>query len=214
VASLVYRRRRPFHPKRFFDLINKFWSVEETGLPPAEEEEEEDAENAEEGEEEEEEEERVEDAIANMTDQEKKEELSKAEAKLEAIENARKAINETRKASAFAGVLRSKGFVWVTGKTARNDNICFWSGAGAVLAVGPEGPWFCLRDRDTWPDDTEGILADIGDYENGDRRQEIVFIGVDVDHQRLTAALDACLVTDEEWANAGKLEDPMLPWDA
>jgi G3E family GTPase len=212
VGSVVYRQRRPFHPKKFFDLVNALWSVEESGLQIDEHggDGEEDAEEGEGADEEE----LAEEEPAELTDEEKAAELAKAEALLERIEQARKALNEARKQSAFAGVLRSKGFVWLTGKKSRNDNICFWSGAGAVLSIGPEGPWFCLRPRETWPDDTAGILADIGDHEHGDRRQEIVFIGIDIDKARLFSALDRCLVTDDEWANAEELEDPMLAWEA
>jgi G3E family GTPase len=51
----------------------------------------------------------------------------------------------------------------------------------------------------------------------GDRSQDIVWIGVDMDEASLRAMLDVCLLTDEEmelgpagWAD---FEDPLPPWD-
>lgn len=51
----------------------------------------------------------------------------------------------------------------------------------------------------------------------GDRRQEIVFIGVNVDKTGIIAVLDAALVTDAEFQEytakvAAQLPDPQLPW--
>jgi len=47
---------------------------------------------------------------------------------------------------------------------------------------------------------------------HGDRRQELVFIGIDMDQERITAALEACLVTDQEWAECAALPDPWAEW--
>ena len=52
----------------------------------------------------------------------------------------------------------------------------------------------------------------------GDRRQELVLIGTDVDEQGLRSKLDACLLTDAEMelGTEGWLEfsDPFEPWTA
>jgi hypothetical protein len=51
----------------------------------------------------------------------------------------------------------------------------------------------------------------------GDRCQEIVWIGINMDEAGLRGMLDACLLTDEEMALGPEgwaaFEDPLPPWD-
>ncbi|MEL7337573.1 MAG: GTP-binding protein, partial [Planctomycetota bacterium] len=53
----------------------------------------------------------------------------------------------------------------------------------------------------------------IGVY--GDRHQELVFIGHEMDQARITQTLDACLLTDDEFAQGpeawANFEDPFPP---
>ena len=42
------------------------------------------------------------------------------------------------------------------------------------------------------------ILKDFADDEMGDRRQELVFIGVNMDREAITLLLDGCLLTETE----------------
>eukprot|EP00879_Flechtneria_rotunda_P023271 GHRR01024614.1.p1 GENE.GHRR01024614.1~~GHRR01024614.1.p1 ORF type:complete len:181 (-),score=34.36 GHRR01024614.1:241-783(-) len=51
----------------------------------------------------------------------------------------------------------------------------------------------------------------------GDRCQELVWIGINMDEAAIRRMLDACLLTDEEMALGPKgwamLDDPLPPWD-
>jgi len=113
------------------------------------------------------------------------------------------------------GVLRSKGFFWLA---SRYDVVGLWSQAGGACRHGPAGRWWSGSPKEEWPDEP-GRLAEIEasiEGDDGDRRQEIVIIGVDVDEAVMRARLDACLLTDEEmklglsgWA---LLPDPFPIW--
>lgn len=64
-------------------------------------------------------------------------------------------------------------------------------------------------------DNTAAILEN-WTAESGDCRQELVFIGQNIDFAELSTALDACLLTDEEMALGPmgwlRLPDPFGPW--
>ena len=94
-------------------------------------------------------------------------------------------------------VLRSKGFMWISNS---HSTAYYWSHAGQHFEIRNEGDWWDAVPSEDWPQD-EGprntILADFDD-KNGDRRQEIVFIGVGMDEEAISAQLDSALLTDEE----------------
>jgi G3E family GTPase len=114
------------------------------------------------------------------------------------------------------GVVRSKGFFWLA---TRMRDCGSWAQAGSSLSIGRAGMWYAALPRSQW----EGIggLADWvkSNWQEpfGDRRQEIVFIGAGMDREELTRQLDACLLTEDEFAAGPKAwaryEDPFPEWD-
>ena len=102
-------------------------------------------------------------------------------------------------ARALATIVRSKGFLWLASS---HDAAYYWSHAGNHFAAELMGRWWATLPEDRYPEDMrKSILSDF-DGEDGDRRQEIVFIGVGAVAQQaaITEALDACLLTDDELA--------------
>ena len=126
--------------------------------------------------------------------------------------------------SEWSGVIRSKGFFWLA---TRNDFVGEWSQAGGICRNRAIGLWWAAVPKDEWPTDSDHLLEikrqwvegkDGVDNVNtfGDRRQELVFIGMGHDESAIRAQLDACLLTDEEmalgqeaWLN---FEDPFPVW--
>jgi G3E family GTPase len=227
VGSAVYRRRLPFHPARFHELINKFWCVEEVGVEGDADEDGEDDDREDDGEDDDREEDgedqeekakaegqSEENAGGDEEEEDEDEDGDEEEAYKSNLEKLRKEILDAKEKSPFKGILRSKGFVWI-GSKQKNKALGFWSSSGIIASLGPEGKWFCEVDPDEWPaGDHTKIREDIGQYPHGDRRIEIVFIGINVDFEAAFAELDKALCTEEEVANMPDgSEDPFVPWD-
>ena len=115
--------------------------------------------------------------------------------------------------SAFKGVIRSKGFLWLA---TRHAWAGIWSSAGVVSSLQPGGSWLATAPQEEWPEDLdqEDIEA-IWEEPWGDRRQELVVIGAKLAPD-LLARLDGCCLTDAEMALGpdGWLEfdDPFPAW--
>jgi len=116
--------------------------------------------------------------------------------------------------SPFVGVLRSKGFCWMapTQWTGENEDVwrhntsMYWSHAGKHFGLSTVGKWWATIPPETLK---KYFILDMKEYERimredfvseefGDRRQEVVFIGVGIDEIEITAALDDCLCDDED----------------
>nr|WP_305518552.1 zinc metallochaperone GTPase ZigA [Pseudomonas sp. Q11] len=141
IASTAYRARRPFHPQRFFNFIDRPWTN--------------------------------------------------------------------------GKLLRSKGFFWLASK---HEEAGSWSQAGGLMRHGFAGRWWRFVPKSQWPQDEESTAAILKNWlpATGDCRQELVFIGQNIDFTQLTAELDACLLSDAEMAQGVDswrlLPDPFGPW--
>jgi G3E family GTPase len=95
------------------------------------------------------------------------------------------------------GVIRSKGFIWLA---TRHDYMHVWSQAGVSIELSPAGPWWDAIPPEDWPEEPE-LTAQIREFFSepyGDRRQEIVFIGSELDRPMIESLLAGCLLSDEE----------------
>jgi G3E family GTPase len=113
------------------------------------------------------------------------------------------------------GVLRSKGFFWLA---SRMDMTGLWSQAGGSGSCEGAGMWYAALPEDEWPQEGEVRAQIRTDWQGpwGDRRQELVFIGVGLEEAALRAKLDAALLSKKE-LDAGpmswqKLRDPFPAW--
>lgn len=113
--------------------------------------------------------------------------------------------------AAMRQVLRSKGYLWLD--TMPDFNV-FWSQAGKHVKVEAGGPWWAAVPRERWP---KGAVKDILDdfvEPFGDRETELVVIGHSMDKSKVEAALQKCLLTEEELKEGiegwEKHDDPMM----
>ncbi|MEM7561107.1 MAG: GTP-binding protein, partial [Planctomycetota bacterium] len=115
-------------------------------------------------------------------------------------------------------IARIKGFVWLA---SRHDMAGFWSLAGRIHSVAAFSPWYVVLDHDLWPwEDRPMIdrLKGLWEAPYGDRRQEIVLIGRNIDETEIGHLLDDALVTEDEF-QAGpsaweEFADPLPSWQA
>jgi G3E family GTPase len=111
----------------------------------------------------------------------------------------------------LAGVLRSKGFAWFA---TRHDYVYDWSQAGVSFRMDPAGFWWDAAPEEEWPEDEEETEEIRSQFEGvyGDRRQELVFIGIELVEADIRRILDSCLLRDDEFEKGpehwARLPDP------
>jgi len=114
-------------------------------------------------------------------------------------------------------LIRSKGYFWLA---SRPEYAGQWSQAGGMARYGFAGMFWKAVPQERWPED-EDYLASIKSHWQepfGDMRQELVFIGQNLDRDQFVRALDDCLLSEEE-VLAGRdywqgLPDPFPAWEA
>jgi G3E family GTPase len=94
-------------------------------------------------------------------------------------------------------VVRAKGFFWLA---SRNDMCGLLSQAGTSIMIQGAGEWVAVypeTERQQILKEDPELLAK-WDETYGDRMTELVFIGIDMNHEEIKTSLDECLLTDEE----------------
>ncbi len=117
----------------------------------------------------------------------------------------------------FGGkLLRSKGFFWLASRPRFAGQ---WSQAGGIAHYGFAGMFWKAVPESRWPTDPESQAYIMEQWEEpfGDMRQELVFIGQNLDEARIRQALDDCLLGDTELAEGHEawvnLNDPFPAWE-
>ncbi|TAI61340.1 GTP-binding protein [Bradyrhizobium sp. Leo170] len=95
-------------------------------------------------------------------------------------------------ASSWNGVLRAKGFFWLATRPRWVGEL---SHCGALVRTSGRSWWWSAVDEEYWPTDPNWrrSLEASWDPRYGDRKQELVFIGTDLDPEEISRRLDACL---------------------
>lgn len=113
-------------------------------------------------------------------------------------------------------LIRSKGFFWLA---TRPQLAGSWSQAGGMARYGAAGLFWKAVPKEQWPEDPEYLKAIEEQWMEpfGDMRQELVFIGQELNKNDIIERLDRCLLTDDQliqghhvWA---EMPDPFPAWE-
>ena len=116
----------------------------------------------------------------------------------------------------FGKLIRSKGYFWLA---TRPEFAGQWSQAGGIARYGFAGMFWKAVPEKNWPRDADSLATIKEQWVEpfGDMRQELVFIGQNLDRNGMVKALDDCLLTEEEvlegrtyWQT---FPDPFPAWD-
>ncbi len=112
----------------------------------------------------------------------------------------------------WPGVIRSKGNFWIA---SRPECCINWSQAGAISRNELAGFWWAATPKEHWPDDADQLAGIKKRWQEpfGDRQQELVIIGINMDKNQLIAEFDRCLLTPTEML-LGDMGEYMQGWKA
>jgi G3E family GTPase len=115
--------------------------------------------------------------------------------------------------AAWPGVVRAKGWFWVA---SRPNLTAEFQLSGNTWESNIMGMWFAAvpPDQRELDPELEAQLSELWHPTYGDRRQEIVVIGIDMDEAALRSGFDAALLTEAERSDPstwGLMEHP-FPW--
>ncbi|MFV5373670.1 GTP-binding protein [Acinetobacter calcoaceticus] len=104
-------------------------------------------------------------------------------------------------------LLRCKGYIWFANSY---QDIAMLVQTGNQFAWEYVGKWWNFINQADWPQDAyrRNSIFEKWDQRTGDCRQEIVFIGQNIDWEQLQQQLDQCLLTLDE------IEDGPDVWTA
>jgi G3E family GTPase len=107
-------------------------------------------------------------------------------------------------------IVRAKGIAWCA---TRNDLALLFSQAGPSVQLEPVTYWVASLppEQQTQYLEEDPALKNHWDEKFGDRKNELVLIGIDMDKNLVKASLDRCLLTEEEMTqNWNQMNDPFV----
>ena len=114
----------------------------------------------------------------------------------------------------MSGVVRGRGHLWLC---SRPESVVTWRSAGPYLELREADRWLEAADSRAWTaasPQRRTLASWFWDAYYGERRNELVLTGIDLDQERVRAALDAALLSDAElslgWAGWTSFADPLL----
>ena len=129
--------------------------------------------------------------------------------------NPEKFYNFLHNTQQYGKLIRSKGYFWLA---TRPQYAGQWSQAGGIARYGFAGLFWKAVPKKDWPTDVEYLenIKKTWVEPFGDMRQELVFIGQELQKEKIIAALDDCLLKEEEVLKGRSywdtLEDPFPAW--